>query len=196
MEIADYTNLNLGCGPRVDHKLPRPWLNVDISGSAADVISDIRTLPLDWTGHFREVRASHVLEHFFLRDMERALGDWTRVLQPNGILRIIVPDLDIVVASLARSNDPKGRPSETTQGTSAVLAQIFGVGYDSPDTGEAWRHRFLFSKRTLVELLGRVPDLVSIECYPREEDPAYSSAILDDSQNCFSLRVRARKVYD
>lgn len=126
--------------------------------------------------------------------MDQTLWEWIRVLRPGGILRIIVPDLDVVIASLASGSDPKGRRSETVDGTCAVLAQIFGVGYDSANTAEAWRHRFLFSRRTLVELLTRIPGLKDIDCYPAEEDPAYSAKILDDSQNSFSLRVQARKV--
>jgi hypothetical protein len=195
MKITQYKKLNLGCGPRSDHKLPLPWLNVDLSGPAADLLVDIRTLPSDWTDHFCEVRASHVLEHLFLVDMERALSEWVRVLEPGGLLRITVPDLDIVISSLVRLSDPKGRASETIEGTSAVLAQIYGVGYESPSTEEQWRHRFLFSKRTLQKLLSKIPVLERIECYEREEDPAFRTSVLDDSQNCFSLRVQARKRY-
>jgi SAM-dependent methyltransferase len=188
-----YTKLNLACGSKVENKLPEPWLNVDLADGAADFICDITRLPIEWSNKFDEVRVSHVLEHFFLKEMFQILQEWTRVLAPDGILRIIVPDLKIVVAGLAIGQDSKERVSVSINKTTPILAQIYGVGYDDPQTENRWRHHFIFDEVTLIELLQRQPFLEKIVAYDQKDDPAGVMGINDDSQNPFSLCVMARK---
>ena len=188
-----YTKLNLACGSKVENKLPEPWLNVDIEGKAADFICDIVCLPTEWSNRFNEVRASHVLEHFFLKEMDIVLQEWIRVLAPGGILRIIVPDLKIVAVGLTIGQDSKGRASVSINETTPILAQIYGIGYDDPQTENRWRHRFIFNKATLIELLQRQPSLEKVVAYDQKDDPASITGIDDDSQNPFSLCVMAHK---
>lgn len=38
------------------------------------------------------IYASHVLEHFSRTEYKGVLAEWHRVLQPNGVLRLAVPD--------------------------------------------------------------------------------------------------------
>jgi predicted SAM-dependent methyltransferase len=67
---------------------PGPW--VDHVGNAAD-------LSRFATGTFSEVYASHVLEHFDYKDeLLATLKEWHRVLAPEGMLHISVPDMDIL----------------------------------------------------------------------------------------------------
>jgi len=43
------------------------------------------------------IYASHILEHFGRHEYKKVLKEWYRVLKPNGILRIAVPDFEAVV---------------------------------------------------------------------------------------------------
>ena len=43
-------------------------------------------------GSVDEIRASHVLEHFNMRQVTDVLIDWVRALKPGGVLKIAVPD--------------------------------------------------------------------------------------------------------
>lgn len=53
--------------------------------------------PLDYQdGSVDMIRASHVLEHFSHRDIPGVVGDWVRALKPGGMLRIAVPDFEII----------------------------------------------------------------------------------------------------
>lgn len=76
--------LNIGAG------------NVDLEGFAPiDRKLGLEAYPLDYPdGSVEEIRASHVLEHFSFADAMEALKDWTRVLQPGGVIKIAVPDID------------------------------------------------------------------------------------------------------
>ncbi len=187
------TKLNLACGRDSTKKLPQPWLNVDVSGDAADMHCDIRNLPKDWTGRFDEVRASHVLEHFYMEEFDAVITEWTRVLKIGGQLRIIVPDLDVVVQALVLGKDSKGRDALSITETTPIMTQIFGFGYQSRSTESEWRHRFLFNKDLLSQLLARQVDLERISVYEKEQDPAAFFGIKDDSQNPFSLCIHAFK---
>jgi predicted SAM-dependent methyltransferase len=187
-----YTKLNLGCGDRPEKKFPRPWLNVNLESPYADVACDVRSLPAEWAGRFEEVRASHLLEHLYFGQWRTTLMGWIRVLRPGGLLRIIVPDLDIVVRDLARGYDDAGKAALSHRETTPVLAQLYGVGYDDPATDDRWRHRILDNREILGVVLEDV-GLEEVSDYDHRDDPAFTLGIRDDSQNRFSLLMRARK---
>ena len=192
LDGSSYLKLNLGCGRSFNKKLPSPWLNVDVDGTTCDFLCDIRHLPDAWTDSAEEVRASHVLEHFFLDEMPSALAEWHRVLIPGGTLRVIVPDLQIIAEALVKGVDSKGRKSVSVTETTAVLAQIYGVGYETSETDNPWRHRFLFNESMLIELLS-LNGFTNAVRYEPNEDPAWHYGVKDDSQNPFSLCVIAQK---
>ena len=184
--------LNVGSGTEPSRLLPSPWINVDIASSDPARRFDVRALPLEWTRSFIEVRASHVLEHLYLEDWASTLGVWGSMLVSGGRLRLVMPDLDIVVADLARGLDSKNRPSVAISRTTAVLAQIYGIGYNSCRTEERWRHRMIANFDMIEELL-RVCGFVAIARYDKRDDPAACYGINDDSQNRFSMHITANK---
>ncbi len=188
-----YSKLNLACGPKVKNKFKLPWLNVDIDGKAADFICDIMVLQKEWSGKFEEVRASHVLEHIFLDDVPKVLSEWIRVLKPNGVLRIIVPDLDIVIESLNSGIDQKKRKSLSVDTTTPILSQIYGWGYWTKNTKKEWRHRMIYNEKLIIKILKNQKKLKNIKTYKQDQDPAFIFKIKDDSQNIFSLCVQAQK---
>lgn len=68
-----------------------------------DHVGDARDLSRFAEGTFAELYASHVLEHFDYKDqLEQVLAEWHRVLAPGGVLRLSVPDLDILAHLLLR----------------------------------------------------------------------------------------------
>jgi predicted SAM-dependent methyltransferase len=80
--------LNLGCSVE---KL-EGYTNVDKFGSP-DIKHDLmQPLPYE-NNKVDEILASHLLEHFDYIDGETVLRDWYRVLKPDGILHIRVPDM-------------------------------------------------------------------------------------------------------
>lgn len=55
---------------------------------------------------FRYVFISHVLEHLFPEQARGCLQEIHRVLQPGGIVRVSVPDLDVQIAEVYNPADP------------------------------------------------------------------------------------------
>lgn len=92
---ANYSNyLNLGCG----HRFHPAWTNVDFVSTAEGVIvADLaKGMPFP-DASFDVVYHSHLLEHFSRSEAEPFLRECCRVLRPNGILRVAVPDLEQIV---------------------------------------------------------------------------------------------------
>jgi SAM-dependent methyltransferase len=89
--------VNLGCGI----SLLEGWINIDID--VGDIRCDLRDgIPLD-TGAVRFVYASHVLEHFDREDGQQLLLEIRRVLAPGGVLRLVVPDLELCLRAYANA---------------------------------------------------------------------------------------------
>ncbi|MBK4728693.1 methyltransferase domain-containing protein [Oxynema sp. CENA135] len=94
-------NLHLGCG-KID--LPN-FINID--GLPGKHIHYIRSL--DDLRPFKDntidlVYASHCLEHFSHKQTSRILAEWFRVLKNDGILRISVPDFELLL-NIYRENE-------------------------------------------------------------------------------------------
>jgi predicted SAM-dependent methyltransferase len=86
--------LNLGCGYRFNSK----WTNVDFISTGKDVIAYDLTkgIPFD-ENTFDLVYHSHLLEHFPKTTAETFMKECHRVLKPQGILRVVVPDFEQIV---------------------------------------------------------------------------------------------------
>ncbi|PJZ86279.1 class I SAM-dependent methyltransferase [Leptospira harrisiae] len=95
-------SVNLGCGSRFH----QDWLNFDFVSKSKDVIAaDLRNgIPVaDATVNV--VYSSHVLEHFSRSKVTHFLKDIYRILEPGGILRIVVPDLEQIVRAYIEQLD-------------------------------------------------------------------------------------------
>jgi predicted SAM-dependent methyltransferase len=85
--------LNLGCGDYFSKE--KEWVNLDFVSSHEEVIAHnlLKGIPFE-DNTFDLVYHSHVLEHFSKEDGEILISECFRVLKPNGVLRIAIPDLE------------------------------------------------------------------------------------------------------
>lgn len=86
--------LNLGCG----EKFHKEWINLDFCSDNKLVIAHnlLKGIPFS-DEEFDVVYHSHVLEHFSKNDGYIFLKDCYRVLKKDGIIRLAVPDLELIV---------------------------------------------------------------------------------------------------
>jgi len=86
--------LNVGCG----NKFHKEWVNVDMASSSTDVIvaNLLKGIPFP-DESFDVVYHSQVLEHFPKEKALNFIKECFRVLKPNGIIRVVVPDLENIV---------------------------------------------------------------------------------------------------
>jgi hypothetical protein len=82
--------VNVGCGPQG----VEGWVNIDsFPAEGVTCVRDCRTrVPLP-SGSAKGILTEHFLEHLdYYEQAPRFLADCLRVLEPGGILRVIVPD--------------------------------------------------------------------------------------------------------
>jgi ubiquinone/menaquinone biosynthesis C-methylase UbiE len=86
--------LNIGCGS----KFHNDWINMDMASSAKEVriANFLKGIPLA-DASMDVVYHSHVLEHFSRKDGEQLIAHCSRVLKPGGIIRIALPNLEVIV---------------------------------------------------------------------------------------------------
>ncbi len=85
------------------------WINLDASSNYAETYCshDLRrALPFS-DGSVKRILAEHVIEHMdFKDDVPRIFREFHRVLQPGGVVRIIVPDAErFMCAYLAKGSE-------------------------------------------------------------------------------------------
>jgi len=92
--------LNLGCGP---FRAPKGWINIDHPASEfrdevdADIYTLINDLPFRDSSVSR-IYAGHILEHIPFEEVPDTLIELDRVLEPDGILMVVGPDMDRIEA--------------------------------------------------------------------------------------------------
>lgn len=101
--------LNVGCGRRFHPD----WTNIDLVASSPEVREyDLRKgLPYP-DGSFDAVYHSHVLEHLDPTSAEAMLRECVRVLKPEGVLRIVVPDLEGIAQEYLRTLEMAANASD------------------------------------------------------------------------------------
>ncbi len=94
--------LNLGCGATFHPD----WINIDFIATNENVVShDLRKgIPFD-NEQIDVLYNSHILEHFQKNIAVFFLNECYRVLKPNGIIRIAVPDLERIAREYLRNLD-------------------------------------------------------------------------------------------
>ena len=98
--------LHIGCGKRY---LPG-FKHLDIiKYPHIDYVANADNLNMFEDNSIDEIYACHVLEHFNRNQIDDVLKEWNRVLIPNGILRIAVPDFESVVNEYLESGKDLNR---------------------------------------------------------------------------------------
>ncbi|MEZ6093034.1 MAG: methyltransferase domain-containing protein [Pirellulaceae bacterium] len=94
--------LNIGCGRRFH----TDWVNLDLDACHPSVlpVNVLKGLPFE-DGSFEAVYHSHLLEHLTPEQGHRLIEDCFRVLEPNGVLRIVIPDLERIARLYLQLHD-------------------------------------------------------------------------------------------
>ena len=140
--------INAGCGSSGAEGLPAyfsSWqhLRVDIDPDVRpDIIADIRDLSVIGTGAADAIWGAHCVEHLFQYEVPAALGKMRQVLKDDGVLIVIVPDLqtiarliteDRMTETLYESAAGQITPHDVLYGYGAALAA--GRGHMAHNTG-------------------------------------------------------------
>lgn len=93
--------LNAGCGPN----LKKGFINLDYEWLPGVLCWDLRR-PLSFRSRsFRGIYSEHCLEHLSREDCLKVLREFRRILRPGGLLRIVVPDVEIYIDLYMRARN-------------------------------------------------------------------------------------------
>jgi hypothetical protein len=157
---------NLGCGPR---KI-KDFIGVDARewDGNTDVIWDLTKIPYNFiTDRVDELIAIEVLEHLALRDLEKTVSEWYRVLSVGGKLTVQVPDCGKMMEAYVNKQVCDCVPHKATSlegykadqwcvkcGGKAIVNPIRWLfAFTGAQKHEYDFHRSIFTKESLKELL-------------------------------------------
>ena len=144
--------LEIGGGPHARRLRCRQFDSIDWSertGLSYD-LGDARGLPYE-DGSFEYVFASNLLEHFPPDETTAVLTEWARVLVPEGVMELVVPDTLEILRRYFRGEDPWPECQERLLGSE---------DYDGN------RHYNAFTLSEFPEVVARVPALRLHRCEP------------------------------
>lgn len=108
---------------------PQPgWTILNVQpGPAVDVVGDCTDLGQFSDESVAEIYGSHVLEHLsYIGELDTALQEFYRVLVPGGIVRISVPDFELLCRMFLH-------PALVTEKRFYIMRMIFGGQTDHTD---------------------------------------------------------------
>jgi predicted SAM-dependent methyltransferase len=138
-------NVELGAGPV---KGTNGWVTID-QCEGADINWDLNS-PLPFPDQsVTNIYSSHVLEHFFYRDLMRLLVDCSRILKPGGSFSACVPDASIYVRAYIA---PNSFNRSFLGYTPAIISDLKmdRLNYIAYMDGH---HRFMFDEENLLRVL-------------------------------------------
>ncbi len=127
--------MNLGCG--FDRR--EDCLNVDLQPMhRPDVVADAVNLGFLPTGFFTQVTARDVLEHIPRPRIQEALQEWSRVLAPDGVLELQVPNVIGLLEQLKNKHSLEAQAMllQSLFGTQAYNGDCHFYGFTAPVLAE------------------------------------------------------------
>ncbi|MDP2903050.1 MAG: methyltransferase domain-containing protein [Methylovulum sp.] len=154
------TVLHVGCGYPNPNKLHRAFsrdewqeIRLDIDADAKpDVIADMRDLSQIEAGSIDALWSSHNVEHLYPHDVIPTLAGFRRILKPNGVALITLPDLQEVAKLIAE--DKLDDPAYISPaGPIAPLDILYGFRAAMAQGNLFMAHRTGFTAKTLAQAI-------------------------------------------
>lgn len=94
-DLKPGAKVHLGCGSNHFDG----WVEVDLERSNhPDIVHDLRLGLPALPNSFRLIHSEHLFEHLLLVDAQRLMRDCAAALEPGGIMRVAMPDMESLVA--------------------------------------------------------------------------------------------------
>ena len=130
------------------------------------------------------IYSSHTFEHFTWEESLAVAKECFRVLRPGGLLRIVVPDLGLIVREYLQDSDPLA--SHRFLGRLSLRHTVHDLIHPGAN------HSQMFDERSLIHLLqragfampevsgfmqSRIPDIARIELEVRKQESLYVESL-------------------
>ncbi|MGI0482343.1 CmcI family methyltransferase [Geminocystis sp. CENA526] len=147
--------LNLGCG---SHFNPN-WTNVDFTSTGEGVIAHNLRQGIPFPDRtFEVVYHSHILEHFPKSEAESFLKECYRVLESQGIIRVVIPDLEKIARLYLQSlNNALQGSEEANNNYDWIMLEMYDQVVRNESGGEMKKYLAqnpLPNEQFIIERLG------------------------------------------
>ena len=147
--------LHLGCGK----KYIKGFKHVDLQNfDHIDYKTSVDNLNFAEDNSIELIYSAHVLEHFGRNEYKNVLQEWFRVLEPNGVLRLSVPNFEAIVQYYTKKNDN--------------LDILLGLLVGGQKVGQYDYHKMIFDKNLLTNVLQEI-GFVNVRKYDWENTSHY-----------------------
>ena len=166
--------LNLGCGDRFHPT----WTNIDFVSRNRTVIAHNLNLGIPFADDsFDVVYHSHVLEHFSKTAANNFLQECYRVLRPQGVLRVVVPDLEQIARTYLLALEKASSGSqEWARNYEWILLEMYDQTVRNESGGEmaAYLHQEnLVNEQFILDRCGmEAKNLIAAQTPPQTEPRA------------------------
>ncbi|MDX1959891.1 MAG: methyltransferase domain-containing protein [Leptospiraceae bacterium] len=147
--------INLGCGNRF-HK---DWLNLDFVSNHPDVIAHDLKKGLPYSdGSFTAIYHSHVLEHFTIKDAKNFMKECYRILEKDGVIRMVIPDLEMIcrlyIENLEKAISGDKLAEEKYQWMKIELLDQLTRNHSGGEMLEYWKQNPMPAEEFVIERTG------------------------------------------
>ena len=174
--------LHLGCG----NKHIDGYINIDIRYiPGVDEVNNVARLRNYKNSSISTIYASHVLEHFGRWEYKDVLKRWFELLEPNGILRIGVPDFEEIAKYYLKTKDLR-----------IVSGMLYG-GQDYDENYHYWIYDFNTLQSELIQIgfkeVKRYDWRTTEHSYIDDYTQSYLPHLDKDNGTLLSLNIEAIK---
>lgn len=154
------TVLHVGCGDPDPNKLHPAFrgpgwreVRLDINPAARpDIVGSMTSMTMVATGSVDALWSSHNVEHLYPHEVPVALAEFRRVLKPDGLALITLPDLQRV-AELVAADKLEDPAYVSPAGPIAPIDILYGYRPSMAQGNLFMAHRTGFTARTLIQAL-------------------------------------------
>lgn len=152
--------LHVGCGPKRKDQTTRgfnrdEWLEIrfDIDETVnPDIVGTMTDMAAIADESMDAIFSSHNIEHLYVHELPTAIGEFLRILKPDGFLVVTCPDLQAVCAAVAE--DRLLEPLYTAPcGAIAPFDMLYGLRSAMASGNLFMAHRCGFTAKTLIGTL-------------------------------------------
>ena len=196
--------LNLGCGSRFH----RDWINIDFYSLDESILpyNLLQGIPFE-DNCIDVVYHSHLLEHFTRKDSFVFLLECNRVLKPGGIIRTVVPDLELIAKEyLEKLNMALKNDTHAQMDYEWIILELLDQIVRVEPGGEMLNYlkqKDLTNKDYIVKRIGRLAEIIWNESskddgkYQSELSPKRQamSEIVYFKKNIYNLKKYIKKIF-
>jgi len=154
------TFLHVGCGPKRKDQTTRGFLSdawreltLDIDPAARpDFVASMTDMSVVADASVDALFSSHNIEHLYPYEVDTALGEFARVLRPEGFAIVTCPDLQAIAALVAQDKltDPA---YQSPAGPIAPIDMMYGLRTALAAGNHFMAHRCGFTLKVLMAVL-------------------------------------------